>query len=85
MVLLAATLGCSPLEWSILLVCVALVFGFELANSAIETMVRAFPPGERARFYPALDVAAGTVLFISIAVSIIGAVILLPRIMVLLS
>lgn len=84
-VLLAATLGCTLWEWSILLICIALVFGFELANSAIETLVRAFPITDRARFFPALDVAAGTVLFISIAVSIIGAIILLPRILVLLS
>jgi len=84
-ILLAAALGCSQLEWSVLLICITLVIGFELANSAIETMVRAFPAEERFRFSPALDVAAGTVLFVSIAVSVIGAAILLPRIFVLIS
>ena len=78
----AACLDCQPFEWAILCLCITLVIGFELANSTIEILVRCLPEEERPRFYPALDAGAGTVLFVSFGASVIGILVLLPKILV---
>jgi diacylglycerol kinase len=83
--LLAACLNCQAIEWAILGLCITLVIGFELANSTVEILVRCFPEEDRSKFYPALDVAAGTVLFASCGAVLIGAIVLLPKIITLVS
>lgn len=70
---------CTHWEWCILILCIALVITTELVNSAIETLVRGFPPEQRKPFWPALDVAAGAVLVASIFAAAIGLSILVPR------
>lgn len=77
----AACLRCQPLEWAILCLCITLVIGFELANSTIEILVRCLPEEERTKFYPALDVGAGTVLFVSGGATLVGVLVLLPKIL----
>jgi diacylglycerol kinase len=56
-----------------------MVIGFELANSTIEILVRCLPVEQRPKFYPALDAAAGTVLFVSFIAFLSGILILLPK------
>ncbi len=78
-ILLAFCLKCSQLEWAVLFLCIGMVIGFELANSTIEILVRCLPVEERPKFYPALDAAAGTVLFVSFIAFLSGILILLPK------
>ena len=77
----AACLQCQPQEWAILCVCITMVIGFELANSTVEILVRCLPEGERSKFHPALDVGAGTVLFVSAGAIVVGILVLLPKIL----
>lgn len=84
-ILLAVCLNCSQLEWAVLIICIGNVIGFELANSTIEVLVRCLPEDQRTKFYPALDVAAGAVLFVSFISSLSGTMILLPKAFELLS
>src|SRR5436305_11687767 len=79
-VLLAAIiLGCSLLEWCLLLGCIGLVLTAELFNSAIETLFRGLDEATRSRVWPALDVAAGAVLLASLTASVIGCLVFLPK------
>src|SRR5262245_34737487 len=76
----AIVFGCNLQEWCILLGCIAMVLTAELFNSAIETLFRGLDETTQARVWPCLDIAAGAVLLASIAATIIGAVIFLPKI-----
>lgn len=69
---MAQALQCDLIEWAILVLCVGGVMVSELFNSAIEELVRSMPAGERQRFWPALDMAAGAVLGAAIFASLIG-------------
>ena len=77
-------LRCDRVDWCILLGCIGMVLTAELFNSAVETLVRGFDEASRPRFYASLDIAAGAVLLASIVAAIIGALVLLPRLMALL-
>ncbi len=77
-------LRCDRTDWCILLGCIGMVLTAELFNSAMETMVRGFEEASRPRFFATLDIAAGAVLLASIAAAIIGAIVLLPRLLALL-
>jgi diacylglycerol kinase len=72
-------LGCDRVDWSILLGCIGMVLTAELFNSAIETLVRGLDEASQPRLRAALDIGAGAVLLASIFAAIIGAVVLLPR------
>ncbi|MFL5243422.1 MAG: diacylglycerol kinase [Gemmataceae bacterium] len=72
-------LRCDLMECCVLLGCMAMVITAELFNSALETLFRGLDEATRKRVWPALDVAAGAVLFASIAASIIGCIVLLPH------
>src|SRR5260370_21905853 len=72
-------LRCDPMEWCVLLGCMAMVITAELFNSALETLFRGLDEATKKRVWPALDVAAGAVLFASIVASIIGCIVLLPH------
>lgn len=75
----AVACQCTIWEWCLLILCIGLVITTELVNSAIETLVRGFPPEQRKPFWPALDVAAGAVLVASGFAAVIGLAILVPR------
>ena len=75
----AIVLRCDPLEWCILLGCIGLVLIAELFNSAVETLFRGLDETSRARAWPALDIAAGAVLFASITAAIIGGIVFLRQ------
>jgi diacylglycerol kinase len=70
------------LEWCIILGCIGLVLTAELFNSAIETLFRGLDEATKARTWPALDVAAGAVLFASLVAALIGGLVFLRHLVV---
>ena len=68
----AFAFGCSLVEWGLLLGCIGMVLVAELFNSAIETLFRHLDPRTQARTWPALDIAAGAVLWISLTAALVG-------------
>jgi undecaprenol kinase/diacylglycerol kinase (ATP) len=79
-VLLGAVLQVSPADWIVLLFCIALVLSLEMMNSAIEKICNMVQP----TFHPAVktikDISAGAVLWVSVISTIIGGIVLLPKI-----
>ena len=72
-------------EWSLCLLCMALVIGGEMLNTAIENIVNLASP----EFHPlagkAKDIAAGAVLICAIISVIVGSLIFLPKIWLMLA
>ena len=66
-------------EWIIVLICIAMVIGFEMLNTAIETLCNMV----QEEYHPLIkiikDVAAAAVLWVSIISVIIGLIIFLPK------
>jgi diacylglycerol kinase len=62
----------SDTEWVIILLCMALVIGLELINSAIESLVDLISQERNPLAGKAKDIAAGAVLFVSIVSLIVG-------------
>jgi diacylglycerol kinase len=75
----AVVLSCNAIEWCLLIGCIGLVLTTELFNSAIETLFRGLPEDIKDRVWPCLDIGAGAVLMASLTASIIGLIILLPK------
>ncbi len=73
---MALALGCTLIEWAVLVLCVAGVLVSELFNSAIEELVRRFPESEREDYWSVLDIAAGAVLAASFFSSLVGLLVL---------
>lgn len=80
----AVALGCSLIEWCLLLGCIGLVLTAELLNSAVEVLFRGLDEATRSRAWPALDIAAGAVLLASVFAAVIGAAVFLRKLAVLL-
>ena len=78
-------LQCELWEWCVLIGCIGFVLTAELFNSAVETLFRGLDEATKERTWPALDIAAGAVLFATLTASLIGGVIFLHRLMVLLN
>lgn len=70
--LLAIVLGVSPLEWCVLVLCIALVISAELFNSAFESLAKAVTRDFDDHVRDALDIASAAVLVIAIGSSIVG-------------
>jgi diacylglycerol kinase len=68
-------------EWITILGCIGAVLSLEMINSAIEKLCNLVHP----KFHPAVktikDMCAGAVLWLSIASTIIGCIIFLPKIL----
>ena len=82
-IVLAALLGISRAEWAILLLTIAAVLALEAVNSAIEATVdlvtlEYHPLAKRAK-----DLAAGAVWLMALASVAVGALLFLPRLVVL--
>lgn len=75
---LAAWLHLSLAEFSILVVCIAIVISAELFNSAIEHLAKAITDEQRPELRDALDIASGAVLVASLGAAIVGMMLLLP-------
>ena len=77
-VVVAAWLNVSRIEWAILLMMVAIVLSLEAMNSAIETTVDLISPDIHPLAGRAKDLAAGAVLISAVASVVVGLLILLP-------
>ena len=80
-VILAASLRVSSLEWAILVLAIGLVLALETLNTAIELAVTLASPERHPLAKAAKDVSAGMVLIAAIAAAVVGAVILWPRLL----
>ena len=77
-VMLAAYLGVSRVEWALLVFAIALVWVAEGLNTGIEFLADAAVPDPHSLIKHAKDVAAGAVLLASFAAAVIGALVFLP-------
>ncbi len=79
-VALAVGLGVSATDWMALLLCIAMVLGLEMLNSALEKLCDLVQED----FHPVIktvkDVAAAAVLFASLVAIVIGCIVFLPKI-----
>ncbi len=66
-------------EWLWILLCIAMVIGLEMVNTAIETLANRLHPDRHPDIKIVKDVAAGAVLWASVISVVIGAVIFLPK------
>lgn len=80
---LAVALDCSPVEWCLLVACIAGVFAAETFNSSIETLFHALDDATKNRMRGCLDQAAGAVLWMSASSVAIGAIIFVPKLLAL--
>ncbi len=80
-VALAVGMGCSPVEWCLLIGCIAGVFTAETFNSSIETLFHALDDATKNRMRGCLDQAAGAVLLVSIGSVIVGGIIFVPKLL----
>ena len=78
---LAAILRCTPLEWCLLVTCIAGVFAAEIFNSSLETLFHALDDATKNRMRGCLDQAAAAVLIISIGALVIGLIIFVPKLL----
>lgn len=77
----AALLGISAAEWLMVLVCVGMVVGMEMLNSAVEQLCNKIESGYDPVIKTVKDIAAGAVLFVSIISVAIGVIIFLPKLL----
>jgi len=82
--LFAFYLQVSATEWIFILLCIAAVIGLEMMNSALEHLCNHVHEAYHPSIKIIKDVAAGAVLFASIASSVIGLIIFIPKIFLLL-
>lgn len=71
----------SSIEWSVILLAVALVWTAEGLNSAIEALADRVSPEQHPLIERAKDVAAGAVLAAAIGAAIVGLLILGPKLL----
>ena len=80
---LSITMHISSTEWIIVLLCIAMVFLSEMINTAIEKLCYLEQPD----FHPIIklvkDIAAGGVLIVAFTSFVIGAIIFIPKIVIL--
>ncbi len=77
-VLLGFALDIARTDWSLLLLAIALVWGAESMNSALEYLSDASVPEHNALIGKAKDTAAAGVLICSVAAAIVGVLVLCP-------
>jgi len=74
-VIVAASLRVSLVEWCLLILSIAAVLAAELFNSAIERLAREVDREHNPNVGAALDIASGAVLLASIGAAIVGSLI----------
>jgi diacylglycerol kinase len=75
-VVAAAAVRASLVEWGLLVLCIAVVLAAEMFNTALEHLGRAITREENADIREALDMAAGAVLVVSIGAAVVGVLVL---------
>jgi len=79
-VIAAAVLGVSRLEWGLLILCITIVLVAEMFNSAIERLAQTLDPEPHPQVADALDVASAAVLLAAVGAAIVGVIVLATRI-----
>lgn len=77
----AAVLQFSPVEWAVLVLTIALVLALEGLNTGIEIAVTLASPGRRPEAKAAKDVAAGMVLLGAVAAVVVGVLLFGPHLL----
>lgn len=77
-------LSISAMEWIAIIACIGAVFSAEAFNTAIEYLADRISSNYDEAVGRAKDVAAGAVLFLAVASAVVGAIIFIPKIIVLL-
>jgi len=72
-------------EWCLIILCIAIVFSAEAANTALEYLTDLVSPDYHQLAGKAKDAAAAAVLLAAIGAAIVGLIIFLPKIWVILS
>lgn len=78
-VFLGTLLGCSTMEWIIIILCIGVVMSAEIFNTALENTMDWLDPQYNTCVKRVKDLAAGGVLVVSIAVAIVGLIIFVPK------
>ncbi len=81
----ASFLSLSPIEWVVIIACMAAVWMAELFNTAIEALCNRVSPEQHPLIKCAKDCAAGGVLVASLAALAIGVIIFIPKLIALFS
>jgi diacylglycerol kinase len=76
----AAILRVDPIEWCLLIGCIAVVFVAELFNTSLELLAKAITAEQHPAIRQALDVAAAAVLFAACGSAVVGAIVFARRI-----
>jgi diacylglycerol kinase len=78
-VVAAAVLGLAWNQWSLLLLCIALVLAAEMFNSALEAMARAITAQFNPHLRSALNMGSAAVLLTAMGAAAVGAIVFLRR------
>ena len=78
-IILAFVLKLSVMEWMILLLTIAMVIGMELVNTALEHALDYVAPERSSEIKIAKDIAASSVLLLSIVAFVVGLLLFLPK------
>jgi diacylglycerol kinase len=77
-------LGINTVEWLAVLLCIGLVLGLEMVNTAIEKLADHLHPQEHKHIGLVKDVAAGAVLWAAALSAVVGVLVFGPRMLELL-
>ena len=77
-IILSSLLNITKVEWLIILICIGMVLGMEVINTAIEEIVNFISPEYHLNAGRIKDLAAAAVLIVSIVAFIIALIIFLP-------
>ncbi len=75
----AAVMQVTPLQWCVLLLCVAVVLAAEMFNSALESLARTITDEHHPHVRDALDIGSAAVLVAAVGAVIVGAIIFIHR------
>lgn len=75
----AAALRASLVEWCVLTLCITVVLAAEMLNTALEHLARAITQDHSEQIRDALDTSGGAVLLAAIGSAVVGGAILLNR------
>lgn len=74
----AAAFRVTPLDWCLLVLCIAIVITAEFLNSALESLARAVTSQYDPHIHAALDLASGGVLVLSLGAAVVGGLVFWP-------
>ena len=78
-VVVAAALRVTLVEWCVLALCITVVLAAEMLNTALEYLARAITQDHSEQIRDALDTSGGAVLLAAIGAAVVGGAILLNR------